>query len=477
MNRPNILFITSDALRFDALNCNGNALAVSPNIDKLASEGMRFERAYCSQPICMPCRASMMTGRYPSAHGVWQNGIPFEAETPTLSTLFNDAGYFTALYGKAHFKPWRNSLELKESHTYPEHPGTDPYYGFQDVRICDHTTGDAYAQWVQKYFPQHAELALNPGLEKPEDTGLAWKSTLPREATKSQYIADVTIDALREKRGKPFMIWCSIIDPHHPFNPPAPHCDVFDEAEFLEPPHLDGPSPKLPTSYHDWKKRLKKLIHPADLALTDWQNIRRMYQGKAHHVDYQVGRILDALREENLEEETIIVFCSDHGMMLGDFGLLQVGEYSQNPLVHIPMIWRVPGAAASVTNSLTSTVDILPTLLDFAGLEIPLGLQGISLRPLLEGNQMPLREQLIIENRWGQKPVEGFNTLVTERYKLSLYTNGIEGELYDLENDPREENNLFGNAEVREIQRQLTNQFAVEMLRHQDPLPRRIASW
>jgi uncharacterized sulfatase len=141
------------------------------------------------------------------------------------------------------------------------------------------------------------------------------------------------------------------------------------------------------------------------------------------------------------------------------------------------MIWRVPGAASGISNSLTSTVDILPTLLDFAGLEIPLGVQGISLRPLLEGNQTPLREQLIIENRWGQNPVEGFNTLVTERYKLSLYTNGIEGELYDLENDPREENNLFGNAEMQEIQQQLTNQFAVEMLRHQDPLPRRVASW
>jgi len=474
--KPNILFITSDALRYDALACNGNSLAVSPNIDRLAGEGMRFERAYCSQPICMPCRASMMSGRYPSAHGVWQNGIPFEADTPTLATAFNDAGYFTALYGKAHFKPWRNSLELREEHTDPEHPGHDSYYGFQEVCICDHTAQDTYTQWLQKYFPEHQELAMN-NTDRPEHTRLAWKSTLPREATKTQYIANVTIDAIKEKRDQPFMIWCSIIDPHHPFNPPAPHCDVFDGVEFPEPPDVRGPNPSLPAIYHDWKKRLKKLIYSEDIALTSWQNIRRMYQGKAHHVDYQVGRILDALRKEGLEENTIVVFCSDHGMMLGDFGLLQVGEYSQEPLVHIPMIWRVPGAAAGVSDSLASTVDILPTLLDLADLEIPLGVQGISLRPALEGNKTPLREQLIIENRWGQNPVEGFNTLVTERYKLSLYTNGVEGESYDLQNDPREENNLFGKPEVQEIQQQLTNQFAIEMLRHQDPLPKRVASW
>lgn len=473
----NILLITSDALRYDALACNGNALAVSPRIDQLAAEGMRFERAYCSQPICMPCRASIMSGRYPSAHGVWQNGIPFEPVTPTLSTLFNDAGYFTALYGKAHFKPWRNSLELREEHTGAEHPGNDPYYGFQDVRICDHTAHDAYAQWLEQHFPQYKELALNPALDWPENTHLAWKSTLPREATKSQFIADCTIDAIKEKRDNPFLIWCSIIDPHHPFNPPAPHCDVFDNVDFPRPPHLDGPNPELPASYHDWKKRLEKLIYPPDLALNDWQNIRRMYQGKAHHVDYQVGRILDALRDENLEDDTIVVFFSDHGMMLGDFGLLQVGEYSQEPLVHIPLIWRVPGATPGASGSLTSTVDILPTLLDLAGLKIPLGVQGISLRPLLEGNAAPLREQLIIENRWGQNPPEGFNTLVTDRYKLSIYSNGMEGELYDLQTDPLEEHNLFGKAEIQEIQRQLTHQFAVEMLSHQDPLPRRVASW
>lgn len=477
MTKPNILFITSDALRYDALACNGNPLAVSPNIDQLAKEGMVFERAYCSQPICMPCRASMMSGRYPSAHGVWQNGIAFDAGTPTLSSLSNQAGYFTALYGKAHFKPWRNSLEMREEHITAEHPTNDPYYGFQDVRICDHTSGDAYAQWLEKYFPEHKELALNAALDRPENTRLAWKSSLPREATKTQYIADVTIDAIKEKRDKPFMIWCSIIDPHHPFNPPAPHCDVFDEVEFPEPPDLEGPNAELPEIYHRWKKRLEQLIFPADIALKDWQNILRMYHGKVHHVDYQVGRILDALREENLEDNTIVVFCSDHGMMLGDYGLLQVGEYSQDALVHIPMIWRIPGAAPGVSSNLTSTVDILPTLLDLAGLEIPLGVQGISLRPLLEGNSSHLRKRLLIENRWGQDPPEGFNTLVTTRYKFSLYSDGTEGELYDLEADPREEHNLFGKAEMKETQQQLTSQFAVELLCHQDPLPQRVASW
>jgi arylsulfatase A-like enzyme len=474
--RPNILLITADAMRFDALNCNGNALAVSPNIDGFAQSGTRFNRAYCSQPICMPCRASIMSGRFPSAHGVWQNGIPFVPDTPTLSSMFNGAGYFTGIYGKAHFLPWADSMELGKIHIGTEHADRTPYYGFQDALICDHSKEDAYCRWVQEKFPQHAQLALSPFNDRPEGAVIAWKSTLPREASRSQFIADATIEALSTPKGEqPFLVWSSIIDPHHPFNPPAPHCDVFDDVDFPPPPDNNGPNANLPEIYHHWAHQLRDVWGYKDF--NDFNRTRRMYQGKVHHVDYQVGRILHALRENNLEENTIVLFFSDHGMMLGDFGLMQVGEYSQNPMVQIPLIWRVPGMAAQASDGLASMVDILPTLLDLCDMEIPLGMQGKSLKPVLAGKQKSVREQLIIENRWGQNPPEGFNTLVTLTHKLSVYSNGREGELYDLENDPREEANLFGKPQAQEIQRELTARFAAEMLRHQDPLPRRTARW
>lgn len=478
MSRPNILFITADGMRYDTLRCNGNELARSPNLDALAAEGVRCERAYCSQPICMPCRASIMTGRYPSAHGVWQNGVPLSESEILLPHLLGEHGYRTACFGKCHFQPWLPSLAPNETTHQPEYLGDGPYYGFDQVRVTDHSDRDRYYQWVAAHFPQYEQLARNPALDRPEGASIAWKSTLPAEATKSRYIADLSIEALRGMPDdEPFLLWASFIDPHHPYNPSSPHGDWFDDVEFPPPPSNAGPSADLPKQYHEWVRRLRENWGHVDTAQRQYQQVRRMYQGKVAQVDHEIGRLLSALAERNDADNTIVLFLSDHGTMLGDFGLMQVGEYSQEPLIHVPMIWRGPAiGSGTATPALISMVDMMPTLLDFAGIELPAGVQGLSLRSLLDDGRPP-RDALLVENRWGQNPPEGFRTLVTDRYKLSVYTTEGEGELYDLVTDPHEERNLYGQPDLAELQSQLVERMARECLRCEDPLPERRAAW
>ncbi len=475
--RPHVLIITADGMRYDALACHGNAQAVSPRLDAFAAESVHCTRAYCSQPICMPCRASIMTGRYPGAHGVWQNGVALDEATPTLPALLAGAGYTTACYGKCHFTPWLDTLDPDEAGPGNEYNGDGPYYGFQHVRVTDHSRQDRYFDWLTEHHPQHVALARDPHSEKPADATIAWKSALPREATKTHYITDLTIDAIRQReRDQPFLIWSSIIDPHHPYNPPLPYCDMFDDVNFPQPACNDGPGPDLPRSYHDWKQRLAEHWGHTDTAQRDWLRIRRMYQGKVAHVDWQIGRIFDTLRDEGLWDDTIVLFLSDHGTMLGDYGLVQVGEYSQEPLVHVPMMWKAPAGDAHQTDALVSVVDILPTLLDYAAVDVPPGVQGLSLRPVLESGET-IRDHLIIEQRWGEQPTEEFTTLVTDRHKFSVYSNGVEGELYDLRDDPLEQRNLFNDPAAAALQNELMHRFAAAQLRCMDPLPLRTGCW
>lgn len=475
----NICLITADGMRYDALRCNGNALARSPHLDALSAEGVRFSRGYCTQPICMPCRSTLMTGRWPSAHGVWQNGVPLDPDAPNLATALRDAGWSTQCYGKFHFRPWLPDLTPDENAHRPEYHGDGPYYGFDKVRVADHSREDRYYDWLAERHPQWLDLARDPRGEAPADAVNAWKSRMPNDATKTAYIADLCIDAIAHRdRSRPTFLWASFIDPHHPYNPPSPHCDYFDDVDFPQPPHNDGPPADLPEHYHWWAKRLRDMWGFDDGATRDWLNVRRMYQGKVSHVDEHIGRVMAALKQHDMWDDTLVVYLSDHGTMLGDYGFMQIGEYSQECLVRVPLIIKTPnGASGATCDALTSTADIMPTLLQYAGVDVPSGVQGLDLQPLLADPSATLRDELLIEQRYGENPPEGFNTIVTDRHKLSLFSNGREGELYDLEDDPQELNNCFHAPTHAALQCELTHRLAALQQRCADPLPRRVACW
>ena len=482
--RPlNLLVISADGLRYDALHCNGNRLAQTPRLDRLAREGTRFERAYCTQPICMPCRASIMTGRYPWAHGVWQNGVPMNPDQTLLPGVLHEHGYRTATFGKCHFKPWLDSLDPDESTAShaAEYLGDGPYYGFQTATVIDHSGRDPYHDWIARHHPRWQDLVDDRRREKPDDAVIAWKSALPAEATKSRFISQASMKWLDRvsQDERPFFGWVSFDDPHHPYTPSPPFADLFDDVDFPPPPdHLDGPSADLPPSYHDWARRLRETWGHVDTASKRWLEVRRLYQGLVSQVDAEIGRVLDHLQTLGQRQRTVVVFVSDHGTMLGDYGLMQVGEYSQEPLVHIPMIWSAPDAdPGQITAGLANTADLLPTLLDYAGIQPPAGTQGLSLRPILQDPAQRVRDDLLINNRHGQQPPAGFRTLVTDQHKLSVgLTPGV-GELYDLHADPLERDNLFGRPAHADLQARLTDRMLRAVLRDQDPLPQRTGCW
>ena len=475
--QPNILMISMDTLRYDAVGACGNPLARTPNIDALTAAGTLCSRAYCTHPHCMPSRASMMTGRHCSCHGVWQNGVALSENETTLPAVLGEADYVTALFGKAHFRPWRRAFN--DPTQYAEHPGGEPYYGFQQTQVVDHSEDDAFCEWVRREYPDWADLAIHPYKDRPDDTTMAWKSTLPAEATKTHFISEATIEAIRSRdANRPFYFWASFVDPHHPLAPPAPYGDWYDDVDFPPPPAVDGPWDNLPTHYAQWRE----MVTQPGRVQAQWQTIRRMYQGKVSHVDAEIGRILAMLDAEGLADNTIVLMLSDHGAMLGDYGLMAVGCYSSEAVVHVPMIWRAPGIAAGATRSeLISVADVMPTMLDTLGLDAPAGMQGRSLRALLTDGtpDRPWRDQLVIEQRMNEDPGEpaGFKTLITDRYKLSLYSDPREGELYDLQDDPRELNNLYGRQEAAAVQTKLTGRFARALLFDDDPLPERTAPW
>src|SRR5699024_7735801 len=255
-DRPNILFINTDQQRFDTLGCYGNDVINTPNIDNLASEGVLFENAHCTHPLCMPSRGSMLTGRYPSAHGLWRNGMPLSREEKTIADLLNDE-YDTALFGKAHFTPHNGDLN---KHPESIHLGNvderkcwdywrefePPYYGFSEVKMTlahsDHGIhGGHYGLWLHENHPDKKDLFYQKNsLESSNPELSSWKSAVPIDIHPTTWITNRTIDYIKsDQRDDPFFAWVGFPDPHFPLDPPAPYCYNYDPDQVPSPtdPH------------------------------------------------------------------------------------------------------------------------------------------------------------------------------------------------------------------------------------------------
>ncbi len=480
MPGPNLLLITMDALRQDAVGAYGRPEAGTPQIDALAARGLRFTRAYCTQPLCMPSRASVLTGRYPRAHGVWDNGVNLPAAEISLFEVLRQAGVQTASFGKLHFQAFKAGFYPTYA-DQPENPEQRvPYRGFERVAIADNTPFGPYATWVRESFPQYEKAIANPFFDCPPGTALAWTSTLPAAATKTDWIYQQARSYFAGlDRERPFAAWVSFVDPHHPYNPPEPFAGWHDRDDIPEPIEPNSDLRYLPAHYRQWREEmLGERFALGEEPQRRWAEIIRRYRGKVSHVDDRIGRLLGELEAQGLLEETLVIVTADHGTPLCDFGLVQVGPYSFEGNIKVPLVCHWPGQrqGGEVSDALISLVDLLPTYFHLAGLPLPVGVQGRSFAPLLTGADYVARSCVLVEQRWGQEP-DGFKTLVTPDWKLSLYVNGVEGELYDLVNDPGERRNRFDEPEYRAIQQELTAQMLYELMRREDPLPLRTGEW
>lgn len=490
--QPNVIIFCVDEMRADHMACAGNEVVKTPNLDRIASEGTLFSRGYCANPICMPARASMFTGMLPRDHGVRVNGQNLRRDLPTLPGMMADAGYRTHAAGKLHLTSWVPKVDPPQPDMYPEclqywreediREFPTPYYGFQSVDFVGGHTSWAYGEYANWLRERGGDVTQVQSSEDTGDDPVSFEMEIPEDLHYNRFIADSVIDLIDQSAGPdsdPFFAWCSFPDPHAPVGCPQPYCDMYDPEDVQLPVRREGEIDDLPPFYQDVLSGELKPNGVDNSGVTDaqWRDIIAGTYGMVSHIDTEIGRVLNALEKNGLEDETIIVFISDHGDMMGDHGLLWKSFYTFEGCVRLPLIVSAPhGLDGQVCDSLVSQIDLMPTVLDLCDVDMPgeewrevetpyergsvvplRTYPGYSWEPLLDGDASGWRDGVVIEN---DDPTCGFQvrTLVTERYRLSIYPGTEHGELFDLESDPDELHNLWYDEDKRDLRSTLTAQ-------------------
>ena len=492
--RPNILLITSDQHRGDAFGFEGRAVK-TPHLDQLARDGTRFSACITPNVVCQPARASILTGLLPRTHGVHDNGIDLEPAIGEkgFAESLSAAGYATAFIGKAHFatyhtfQPTGTPECVQSSANYPA-DWYGPYMGFQYVELMmvGHNwflppkppAGQHYERWYYADGRGDEKNALYNTHLPPHcstDPGAAqtFHSALPTAWHNSTWVGDRTIDYIKQQskqRGdQPFCLWASFPDPHHPFDTPEPWSRLHHPDEIDLPQHrtrdLDQrpwwhrasveSKPKGPPEAVKMREQYSRIPPQSDEQL---RHLIANYYGMISLIDHNLGRILIALQETGLAENTLVLFTADHGDWLGDHGLILKGPMHYEGLLRVGLIVKGPGVPASkVVTDPVSTLDLGPTFNDYADASALHTQHGQSLRPLIEtdshSRDFALNEWELLPNRVGV-PLS-LRTVRTRTHKLTLEAESGAGELYDLQNDPDEMMNVFDDPAAAKVRSEL----------------------
>ena len=452
--KPNILLITCDELRADALSCYGNRVISTPNLDALAARGTRYERAYCNSPWCLPSRCSLATGLYPHRNGAYSNfrDVPLDPAIPNIYTLLRGAGYHTAHIGKCHYAP------VPYADTLPDQ--TLPYDDFrkyylslgmetlalQDDKQVSVWFMDDYAAELDAagYLSAYRDATWNRANAKvfPFPGPAEWHpdSWVGRKAC-------AFLDSYPP--GQPLFLWVSFSGPHYPFDAPGEYYERVDmslDARVISAKEFDDPSRIHSATFHGRPTGAIDGLGPAPGGATKhysdsyWRELRRNYFANVAQIDDQIGRILAAL-DARFGDDLLIVFTADHGEMLGYHGLWGKNNCAYEDVWNVPLIVKHPNNGASATtDALCMLVDILPTCLAAAGLE----------QDFCDG--IPLHERIA---SGGAKYVfaegEGFLAASDSRFKLTRVAQGERQhtELIDLESDSHEFVNRIGDPALQ----------------------------
>ena len=489
MTRPNILWICTDQQRSDSLGCYGNPIVRTPHIDSIAKHGTRFNRHITPMQICSPSRATMATGLYPRNHQLITNGMALPESVPTLMAILSDDGYRTHGVGKQHLQPLLAPIELNmpDSRAFWSKPEskqwTGPYYGYQtlDLLLGESDTAQQaghYANWLKLNYPEAVDL-LKPEYAQPappEDLDEIWRSAMPVECHYNTWISDQSASFIEAQavQETPFFLFVSYPDPHHPFDPPGEYADRYKPTDIPLPEigenELPGRPPycdKLFTRGDGFRKQYwmadegaeaGSTITTEDISDESMKTAIAYTYGMIEMIDDGVGRILDALKRSGFADNTIVIFTTDHGEYLGAHGLLHKGPASYRQLTEVSMLMKGPGIAAGLeVNSLTSHIDFMPTLLEMTGrLSEASSYDGLSLIPLLSGETKSIREYTFGEYHPTVHSDLYNQTVYTDKWRYTIYPEMPDwGELFDLENDPSERQNLFIEPGVDHLKREL----------------------
>ena len=502
--RRNFLFIITDQQRKDHLSCyNPNMVLNTPNIDKIAENGIRFTNFYCNYPICMPNRSTIFTGKYPSVHGVITNGRNLPKDTKTFVDILLDSGlYQTASFGKIHLNYFgmgkikghrpKSSQEFFPTPYYRKLTNYHPYFGLDETKIisghgiyCGHPD---YFNWVISKIKLDEDLQFKLEIDpndsddgilkkfldtysnatKKEETDNSlqiYKHNVPEQLYSTTFVKENTIQflvnfAAGKYEKENFFVFCSFPDPHHPFTPAGKYFDKYDPKDIILPRSFDdnheNSVPIYKGHYHGTLKNEGTedgFPIPKNLNEINAKRCIAASYGMEKMIDDAIGEILKTLDKTGLEENTIVIFTTDHGDMGGDHRFFFKGPFLYKGLINIPFIIKVPdGLKYIVCNSLASSIDIPETLLELADFSIPADMQGNSLVPLLKEPNLKIKDSIFIELN-DEILRQKSKTLITEEWRITVFEDS--GELFNLKEDPDEMNNLWNNELYKDIKMEL----------------------
>ncbi|MBV8951885.1 MAG: sulfatase-like hydrolase/transferase [Actinobacteria bacterium] len=509
----NILFITTDQQRYDSLGCNGGTIARTPVVDGLAANGVRYERAYNQNTVCMPARSTMLTGQYVRTHGVVANGIALPDDAPSVAAYLNEAaGYRTALLGKAHFEPGFD-LQLQWPENFMAKRGlTGPYRGFEHAELAVHVPSvgnrplQHYGRWLIDTHGIDATKGFSPLLaaEPGGDTGAPETriNPIPRDWYHTDWVADRTIaflDTLPDDAD--WFVWMSFPDPHHPWDPPSSELHRCNWRELDLPPGHPGSRDAIEDVLAQKPAHWRALwdgtwvnmeggsasYRPQNVSNDSLREINAMTHIMNELIDEACGRVLERVAQRGWDLDTDVFFTTDHGELQGDYGLIFKGPFHVDSLMRLPMVWR-PAPSAHVPPAVVTEpvgqLDLAPTFCEIAGVPAPSWIQGEAL-PAAPGSG---RERVLCE--WdSQFPGYGMHlrSIYRDGWLCTVYEpstvgepngleeffattglfggglgpvssvayDGTEGELYQVESDPHQFVNRWDDPACAAVRRDL----------------------
>lgn len=493
-----ILFVTTDQQRYDAFGCNGGAIARTPVVDRLAETGVNYRRAHNQNVVCMPARSTMLTGQYVRTHGVYANGVPLPADAPSVAAVLADAGYRTALIGKAHFEPGFDPEGRWPENTLGRigrEPSYGPHRGFEHLELAMHgpLAWWHYGRWLHEEHPGEAAgfyALVKDGRLNADgggDTGLVQvhSNPVPREHYHTDWVADRTIAWLDTlDADADWFVWMSFPDPHHPWDPPEAEVKRIDWRELDLPAGHPGSADacrvvlaEKPRHWLDWfegrfdnREGGPTSFVPATMTHDQVREVNALIHVENELIDEACGRVLDRIAARGWGDDTDVVFTTDHGELQGDYGLLFKGPYHCDALMRIPLVWRPAPSAAIAPADVedpVGQVDLAPTFCAIADVPAPDWMQGATL-PIDDGSG---HERVITE--WDSQFDEidmHLRTIYRDGWTCTAYEaggmyEGTEGELYDLTDDPHQLHNRWDDPACASMRRDLV----ADLLDHLPP--------
>ncbi|MFA6290358.1 MAG: sulfatase-like hydrolase/transferase [Victivallales bacterium] len=499
----NVIILHADQLRYDGVGCCGNPHAVTPNIDMLAADSCVFDRHIVANPVCMPSRASLMTGLYPPGHNVWTNGVPLNRseyvrrdtkylgaesfrEPATVAEVFAASGYDTALFGKLHLTPNIAPLEYGFQECWGNWARGDfddwhgPYYGFRHVdNTCGHgeqpCLNGHYSLWLRKEHPDlfkrlsKGEKAAPSPIHKMKDL---YPSLVPTELHYDNWLAGRFESYLEKERpkDKPFLAFIGFPDPHHPFTPSYDAASLFKDADVSTPNDSDNKGMSDSPS----REIVQNSTVVSTLSEEERRIISRYTYAMVYQIDLAVGRIVSALKRNGMWDDTVIVFTSDHGDFLCDHGCLYKGLVGFDTLLHVPFIMRIPGSglprrvAAPMSNC-----DVMPTLASVAGVPLTGKIHGRDIIKAVNDGDATDAMAYCFDG----DPAKTNITLYDKQYRMTYFPDSDFVELFNHTEDPGELRNIGKSGKGKKLAQDFKRIMGDRMLSHNNPILNRLGAW